>query len=56
MLYCIAIHKRRVKKYIDENKKRPSTHDNNNDIKILGNWIDTQLKNYTKKKRNNEKR
>jgi superfamily II DNA or RNA helicase len=39
-----------VKKYIDENKKRPSTHDNNNDIKILGNWIDTQLKNYTKKK------
>ena len=37
-----------VKKYIDENRKRPSN--NNEDVKIYGAWIRTQLKNYQKKK------
>ena len=40
----------KVKKYIDENKKRPSKHDKNKDIKTLGNWICTQTGNYIKKK------
>ncbi len=38
-----------VKKYIDENNKRPSTRDKDNNIKKLGRWIGTQLKNYPKK-------
>jgi hypothetical protein len=38
-----------VKKYIDENNKRPSKHDKDNNIKRLGTWIGTQLKNYSKK-------
>jgi rubrerythrin len=39
----------KVKKYIDEHKKRPSKHDKNNNIKILGQWINTQLKCYKTK-------
>ena len=39
-----------VKKYIDENKKRPSTTDKNNDVKIYGSWISTQIQRYKKKK------
>jgi len=35
-----------VKKYIDENNKKPSKHDKNNDIKILGLWLSTNKKNY----------
>jgi superfamily II DNA or RNA helicase len=35
----------KVKKYIDENKKRPSYHDKNKDIKRLGAWLGTQLTN-----------
>ena len=39
-----------VKKYIDENKKRPSIHDKNKDIKIYGSWIGSQIQRYKKKK------
>jgi superfamily II DNA or RNA helicase len=39
-----------VKKYINENNKRPSCSDKNNDIKQLGSWISTQQKNYAVKK------
>jgi hypothetical protein len=35
-----------VKEYIDLNKKKPSTVDNNDNIKILGNWLSTQLTTY----------
>jgi superfamily II DNA/RNA helicase len=37
-----------VKKYIDENNKRPSTIDNNKNIKYLGIWLAHQQKNYLK--------
>ena len=36
-----------VKKYIDENEKRPSTIDKNNKVKILSTWMGTQKKNYS---------
>jgi superfamily II DNA or RNA helicase len=39
----------KIKKYIDENNKRPSNSDINEDIKILGNWISAQKQNYKKK-------
>jgi len=39
-----------VKKYIDENNKRPSQRDKNNEIKILGSWISDQQQNYKSKK------
>jgi hypothetical protein len=38
-----------VKKYIDENHKRPSKHDKNKEIKRIGAWIGTQLINFEKK-------
>ena len=39
-----------VKKYIDENNKRPSSEDNKNkNIRQLGNWILDQQKSYKKK-------
>jgi hypothetical protein len=38
-----------IKKYIDDNNKRPSTHSKNNQIKFYGNWISHQLKRYLKK-------
>jgi superfamily II DNA or RNA helicase len=40
----------KVIKYIDENNKRPSTHDINENIKFLGNWLQNQSKNYNNKK------
>jgi len=40
----------RVKKYIDDNKKRPSKEDKNIEIKKDGNWISNQLRNYYKNK------
>jgi ERCC4-related helicase len=39
----------KVKHYIDENNKRPSHHDKNKEIKTLGEWISTQIKNYDMK-------
>jgi len=39
----------KVKKYIDDNKKRPSYSNKNNEIKSLGSWISVQLQNYDKK-------
>ena len=39
-----------VKKYIDDNKKRPSEDSKLYNIKILGVWISSQLYNYKKKK------
>jgi len=38
-----------VKKYIDKNKKMPSSCDKNKNIKILGNWISNQKINFRKK-------
>jgi hypothetical protein len=40
-----------VEKYINENNKRPSKHDKNNDTKNLGMWIGTQQQNYINKKK-----
>lgn len=37
-----------VKKYINENNKSPSISDKNNDTQILGQWISTQHKNYSR--------
>jgi superfamily II DNA or RNA helicase len=34
--------------YIDINKKRPSNHDKNKEIKLLGTWISTNITNYKK--------
>ncbi len=39
----------KVKEYINTNNKRPSQHDKNENIKVLGNWISCQLKNYKTK-------
>jgi hypothetical protein len=38
----------KIKKYIDENNKKPSTIDKNKEIKQMANWIGTQQKNYDK--------
>ena len=40
----------KVKKYIDENDKRPSSTDKNKDIKQLGSWISNQMNKYKTKK------
>jgi len=40
-----------VKKYIDENNKRPSTYDKNNNIKSIGTWISNQTIYYKKNER-----
>jgi hypothetical protein len=37
-----------LKNYIDENDKLPSRNDTINKIKILGNWCNAQIQNYTK--------
>ena len=42
----------KIKKYIDENNKRPSKHDKNKDIKSDGSWIITQQRNYKKNEYN----
>lgn len=39
----------KVIKYIIDNNKRPTTKDKNENIRFLGNWISTQLKNYKNK-------
>ena len=39
----------KVKKYIDDNNKRPSSKDKNKEIKSLGYWIEDQVSNYKKK-------
>ncbi len=41
-----------VKKYIDDNKKRPSDTNKDPKIKTLGKWLDHQIQNYKKKTRN----
>jgi arylsulfatase A-like enzyme len=38
-----------VKKYINENKKKPSQHNKNKEIKSFGNWINQQQQNYKNK-------
>ena len=38
-----------IKKYINENNKRPLTDDENKDIKFYGNWLSMQIKSYSKK-------
>ncbi len=38
-----------VKKYMDENQKRPSTTDKDNNIQVLGRWISAQITKYSKK-------
>ena len=42
----------KVKKYINDNEKRPSTHSKNKDILFMGSWINTQQNNYSNKKDN----
>ena len=37
-----------VKKYIDENKQRPSDTSKNKDVKFMGKWLSTQITNYKK--------
>ncbi len=39
----------KVKKYMDDNNKRPSTEDKNEDIKSCGHWLSIQRRNYIKK-------
>jgi len=39
-----------IQKYIDENNKRPSTHDNNQNIRIMSKWLSHQQTNYKSKK------
>jgi len=39
-----------LKKYIDANKRRPSQHNKNNNIKKLAKWISHQSLNYSKQK------
>ena len=41
----------KLKIYIDENHKRPSTIDKNKEIKCLGYWLSDQRKNYKKKEK-----
>jgi hypothetical protein len=41
----------KVKKYMDDNKKRPYCLDKNKDIKTQGNWIHRQVANYSKKEK-----
>ena len=43
-----SINLSKVKKYINENNKRPSQHNTNIEIKFLSSWISNQLKNYKK--------
>ena len=38
-----------VKKYIDDNNKRPSQNNKDKKIQKLGTWIGTQIKNYKNK-------
>jgi hypothetical protein len=38
-----------IKKYIDDNKKKPSSRDEDKKIKYYGNWISHQIRKYTEK-------
>ena len=42
----------KIKEYIDNNKKRPSKHDKDKEIKQLGCWIGNQQNNYKKREHN----
>ena len=42
----------KVKIYIDINKKRPSQHSKDKEIKSMGAWIGQKINNYTKKMKN----
>jgi hypothetical protein len=42
----------KVKKYIDENNKKPTESNKDKNIKILGKWISQQITNYNNKKYN----
>ena len=44
--WCLTHEK--VCKYIDDEKKAPSTHDKNSEIKKLGQWVSNQKTNYAK--------
>jgi superfamily II DNA or RNA helicase/ribosomal protein S20 len=46
---CWELKLKQVKEYIVENKRRPSQHNKNKNIKMLGKWIDHQRENYRKK-------
>lgn len=39
----------KVKKYIDENGKRPTIYEKNLEVKKLGSWLSNQIQNYNKK-------
>jgi hypothetical protein len=43
---------KKIKNYIDNNNKKPSTSNKDKNIKILGTWISTQQYNYLKKEQN----
>ena len=45
----------KLKDYINENKRRPSHHSKDNDVKFLGRWVQGQIKNY-KNSMNTEER
>jgi hypothetical protein len=40
----------KVKQYINENKKKPTKHNKDKDIKQLGQWLSSQKQNYKNKK------
>jgi len=42
----------KLKKYIDEHKRLPSSHDKNINIKAIGSWLDNQKTNYRKNIKN----
>ena len=52
MLDIFNINLNKVKTYIDTNKKRPSHHSSNKDIKSLGGWISQKINNYSKNIKN----
>ena len=45
--WCLTL--QQVCKYMDDNKKAPSTTDKNSEIRKLGNWVQNQKQNYAKK-------
>ena len=42
----------KLKIYINENRKRPQRKDKDENIKVLGNWMNTEIINYNKKQKN----
>ena len=45
--WCLTL--QQVCKYMDDNKKAPSTHDKNSEIKKLGRWVSNKKTSYAKK-------